>query len=92
MTLQDLASKAGLSLDYVSKLELGSQNPTIETLASIAKALNTTILNLLQNADDVNTEKTKALTDLRMYLEEHSAKEIHYVLELAKTALEKKPK
>lgn len=36
---QDLASRAGLHLNTLYKIELGKQNPTVETLEKIAAAL-----------------------------------------------------
>jgi transcriptional regulator with XRE-family HTH domain len=46
-----LAERAGLSPTYVSLLERGLANPRLETLAALAKAVNTSpvdILNLAQ--------------------------------------------
>jgi transcriptional regulator with XRE-family HTH domain len=47
---QDRLSKlADVSLNLIAKLELeNNQNPTIETLQKIAKALNTTVEDLLK--------------------------------------------
>lgn len=42
-TLAEVAERAGLSLPYVSNLERGRGNPTIDALRAIATALDTTV-------------------------------------------------
>lgn len=41
MTLEDLAEKTGLSLSFISQVERGITNPSINSLRKIALALNT---------------------------------------------------
>ncbi len=43
-----LASRAGISLSYVSLLERGERTPPLDTLESVAKALKVSPLYLLQ--------------------------------------------
>lgn len=44
MTMQKLADLSGLSLGYICHLEKGSRNnPSIETMEKIAKALNKSV-------------------------------------------------
>ena len=43
MSLNELGSKVNLSATYLSKLERGMANPSINTLQKIAKALNTDV-------------------------------------------------
>ena len=40
MTIRKLAEKAGISAAYLSQIEGGKRNPTIETLKNIANALD----------------------------------------------------
>ena len=47
MTLAQVAEESGLSLPYVSNLERGRGNPTIEALRSIAGALQQPVADLL---------------------------------------------
>lgn len=47
LTLADVADRASLSLPYVSNLERGRGNPTIDALRSIAKALETSLSALV---------------------------------------------
>lgn len=49
VSLKDLANKSGVSLSYIYNLSNGYRcNPSLETLNSIAKALNVTIDDLLK--------------------------------------------
>lgn len=56
LTQEKLAEKAGLSTRYLSRIETASANPTIEVLAPIAKALNTSIDDLIYRDDDPQTK------------------------------------
>ena len=47
MTLSDVAETAGLSIPYVSNLERGHGNPTIEVLRSLAGALEVSLADLV---------------------------------------------
>jgi transcriptional regulator with XRE-family HTH domain len=44
----ELAMKAGTERTYVSRLEQGRKNPTVELLAALAKALSADIVELFQ--------------------------------------------
>ena len=48
MTQQELADKAGLSREFIARLEHGRQDPAATTLARIAKALRIPIANLFR--------------------------------------------
>lgn len=47
LTLAEVADKSGLSLPYISNLERGRGNPTIEALRALAKALDIDLSSLL---------------------------------------------
>ncbi|MCQ3812575.1 MAG: helix-turn-helix domain-containing protein [Acidimicrobiia bacterium] len=47
LTLAQVADKSGLSLPYVSNLERGRGNPTLEALRSVAKALQQSVSDIL---------------------------------------------
>lgn len=47
LTLADVAKRAELSLPYVSNLERGRGNPTMEALQALAQALGTTVSALV---------------------------------------------
>jgi quercetin dioxygenase-like cupin family protein len=50
MSLRTLASRAGFSASFLSLLEKGHVSPSIASLERIARALDVTIVDLLQNA------------------------------------------
>lgn len=51
MTLAEVAELAGLSLPYVSNLERGRGNPTLDALRSLAAALQQSLPDLLGDDD-----------------------------------------
>ena len=48
MSQQGLAQRAGLSREYVARLETGQHNPSLGTLQKIAKALGVPVTALLE--------------------------------------------
>jgi transcriptional regulator with XRE-family HTH domain len=48
-TQEELASRSGLTQQYLSDLERGKRNPTIVTVYEIALALEVTHLDMLQS-------------------------------------------
>ena len=51
LTLKDLSQLADLSVPYLSDMERGVVNPSIDTLQKVAKAYNTTVKKLLINVE-----------------------------------------
>lgn len=49
LTQEELAERAGTSQFYISSLESGRRNPTVVTVASLAKALGVDHLALLRS-------------------------------------------
>ncbi len=54
MGVRDLARATGLSATFISRLEHGKANPTLDTLRAIANALDTPLFRLLAGADERN--------------------------------------
>ena len=50
LTLEELAEKADLSWPYLSEIERGRENISLDKLAGLAKALNVTLSRLVENA------------------------------------------
>ena len=48
MTQEALAEKAGISRSYITRLELGQQDPTLGTLEKLAKALKVPVAKFLE--------------------------------------------
>jgi transcriptional regulator with XRE-family HTH domain len=49
LTLEQLAEKADLSWPYLSEIERGRENISLDKLARLAKALNVTLTKLVEN-------------------------------------------
>jgi transcriptional regulator with XRE-family HTH domain len=54
MTQEQLAERAGMHPNYVGDLERGQRNPTLITLLSLAKALDTSVAELVRPVDPRN--------------------------------------
>lgn len=50
LTLEQLAEKADLSWPYLSEIERGRENISLDKLARLSKALNVTLARLVENA------------------------------------------
>ncbi|MCU0783376.1 MAG: helix-turn-helix domain-containing protein [Verrucomicrobia bacterium] len=50
LTLEKLAEKADLSWPYLSEIERGRENISLDKLARLAQALNVTLSKLVENA------------------------------------------
>ena len=48
LTQGELATKVGLSLGYVARLEIGRHDPPLSTLAKLAKALKVSVGELVK--------------------------------------------
>lgn len=55
MTLRELAQRVGISISFLSDIENGRSNPSLERLMEIAEALDTTVSYLL--GEDAKTEE-----------------------------------
>jgi len=48
MSQEDLAKRAGLSREYIGRLETGHHDPSLSTLVKLAKALKVKVADLLE--------------------------------------------
>jgi transcriptional regulator with XRE-family HTH domain len=76
MTREELAEAAGVSVRYLASLESGAAMPTIETLVSIARALEVPIQRLLAEPDPKGEEHEKAMAELVAVAEQQDARTI----------------
>lgn len=60
---QDLASKAGLSISYISDVTNAKGNPSLETMAAIAQALEVPLTALLETPPVGVDDWSGCLTD-----------------------------
>lgn len=65
MTLRELSQKVGISISFLSDIENGRSNPSLERLKEIAEALDTTVSYLLGENDttDNPTQPEKIIDD-----------------------------
>ena len=79
----ELSNKAGLHRTYISEVERGTQNLTIETLGKLADALETSVLILVEDAS-----RAVRFTEnpIQILLAEDSAADIHMVERALKAA------
>lgn len=62
MTQEALAERAGISWHFVSALERGAKNATLETLAALAAALDVSLSELFLEVDRPLPRETARLT------------------------------
>lgn len=55
LTQAEVALMSGLHPNFVSRLELGKSQPTIESLGAIARALSTTAVSLVEETEALAT-------------------------------------
>lgn len=53
LTLKDLSELASLSVPYLSDMERGTVNPSVETLQKVAKAFNMTVKDLFSGVEEL---------------------------------------
>ena len=86
MTIAVLAREAGLSEDYLNKLELGRYMPSADKLAAIAEALDVGVGELFPT-DRRTVDKTEALDDLRALASQYDPGQIRYLIEVAEVVM-----
>jgi transcriptional regulator with XRE-family HTH domain len=64
MQKKDLATKAGVSISFISDVTNAKGNPSLETMAAIAKALDVTVSDLTQTPRPGEDEWDESLADI----------------------------
>ncbi len=72
----ELSSKTGLHRTYISELERGHQNLTIETLVKLAEELETSVLLLIE---DASRAVRLSSNPMRILLAEDSSADVHMI-------------
>lgn len=57
-TQEQLAKHANLSSDYVSRLELGKENPTLEVLVWLSQCFGVALIELFRTSDQATVART----------------------------------
>ena len=60
LTQAELAKGSGLHTNFVSRLELAKAQPTLESLAALARALNTTAVSLVEETENKSSALRRA--------------------------------
>jgi len=82
LTQEEMAEESSMSVDFVSRIEVGSANPSSLKIVQIANALSITPNNLL---DEFITDKKMALQDtLLRELNKLTEEDIQAILRMAK--------
>lgn len=89
MTIGDLAEAAGLSVDYVNKLELGQHMPTADTLVRIAAALDIGVDQLLPESPASRSERDTALAQLVEFAQQYDTEQIQYLIDVLRTVMKR---
>ena len=63
LTLKDLSAKSGISVSFISDIENGRRNPSIETLKTLANALGVSADEFLKDSS-TNTKSKDTKTEL----------------------------
>ncbi|CAM4488007.1 MAG: helix-turn-helix transcriptional regulator [Paenibacillus macerans] len=92
MTQERLAEQSGLSFSYISDVERGTRNISLESLGKIINALGVRPAQLFEDIDEItensgNDEIRNKIEDLITLLSERQIEEVDFVLTLAREFL-----
>ena len=82
LTQEVLANMADISEKNLSKIELGKQNPNLQTILSILNAFNTTPSAFMSKEED---NKKIVLDSINGYIEHLNDKEKRFLIDLINT-------
>jgi transcriptional regulator with XRE-family HTH domain len=64
LTQEQLAKRTGLHRTYITDLEVGNRNPTLKTLARLARALRLTIAEITRDVEYDPRKRTPKFPNL----------------------------
>lgn len=74
LTLKELSQLAEISVPYLSDMERGVVNPSIDTLQKVAKAYNMTVKDLITDVDELGESTyTNYPVEFTSFLEEYES-------------------
>ncbi|MBI4679623.1 MAG: helix-turn-helix transcriptional regulator [Nitrospirae bacterium] len=90
LTQWQLAEKADLSNDTISRIERGQRSPSFEVLEKLAQALNVEVKELFNfsNRKFLKNKCQRELVDLLNYLEDKKPKDIDLIFQIARLIFE----
>ena len=84
LTQEQLAELLDISVSYVSLIERGSRNATVETLLAIADVLNVSLASLLQDSTDLDRDEEQSNV-LQQLTKNRTVEEKEMILQTVKT-------
>ncbi|MFA5893903.1 MAG: helix-turn-helix transcriptional regulator [Candidatus Margulisiibacteriota bacterium] len=90
LTQEDLDGLTGLHYTFIAKIEAGKKQPSLKSLAKIAKALGISLSRLFEEKQKVPIKPP--LNKLIKILEDRDPKEVNLIIELAETIFSKADK
>lgn len=85
LTQERLASKAGITAKYISEIENGIRNPSLEVLHKVAEALRVDITELVSFADATDCEYRLMINRI---LKKKDDKALHKILRVMQIVFE----
>lgn len=80
----DLADKVGVVVEIVSRLERGTNVPSLSRLSKIAQAMNVELADLFTIEDQTTDEQRELMRNIRYILCNRKLSELEHVLEILK--------
>ena len=75
LTLKNLSQLANLSVPYLSDMERGVVNPSIDTLQKVAKAYNMTVKELISGVEELGeSSNTNYPAEFQSFLKEYESR------------------
>jgi len=88
MTQEQVAERAGLSLQSVGEIERGRGNPTLVNIERLSEALNAELTELF-DLGDVKMTKEQVLQELSTLLESASEEQVRALLTMVRVLVQK---
>lgn len=88
VSIRQLAASAGISPDYLARLERGQYAPSTEVLAKAAQALGVPIATLLPEDETGGADKAQAIAELVAFVSRFSGAEIQRIYRVARAVLD----
>lgn len=79
----ELATRAGIHVNFVSELERGLKSPTLDTIVALAKALEIEPDYFFPHANPPQTPSSEFDSDLQ-WLKQHTNITLHQIIDLLK--------
>ena len=85
LTQEEVAFKAEIGTKFLSSIERNTSKPSLDTFVKIAKALNTSCDNLIQNKYKNSTEEDNSISSVKYLFANLSKKQQKQVIDIIKS-------